>query len=424
MTRLLVLSLGFLLLVFAQTSAQQSDFALKTNFEKRYVSLQLIVEKANTLATLDSAKDQIDTLELDFSQHAKFLDKVLYPESFAQRMTALRNNHLATYDRVYLIQTQGVHITELESRILLLTGKMDSLSAQREGLFRDVEENKNTVAQLRESIKRLTANLAAKDRLLFALVDSLFIAYGRDVSAMNEVQRNALGLRLERAGIVQRISEVAADNLRFLEVTSLQPKDYTALVDQYTQFSNRWHGLGDKIAATVTTSAAARSALVAGTGRGKATAPVVAPGAAVDSLLSLWQTKLMRGYWSSLEREITDRGIQIQHFTDPAGFSVSIRAYVDSLKATEANPSVFVNEIWKDRIDKEWRESLIREKMLGKAEYAALDRLVSELAQDKMDQKFLIYSLVVVAIVILSWWLFTRKPKAKAVEGGNGKGAS
>jgi hypothetical protein len=85
---------------------------------------------------------------------------------------------------------------------------------------------------------------------------------------------------------------------------------------------------------------------------------------------------------------------------------------------------VFVNDIWKERIDKEWRESLIREKMLGKAEYAALDRLVSELAQEKLDQRFLIYSLIVVALVLVAWWVFTRKPKTPPpAQASSGNGA-
>jgi hypothetical protein len=131
----------------------------------------------------------------------------------------------------------------------------------------------------------------------------------------------------------------------------------------------------------------------------------------------------MNGFWSSLEREFIDRGAKVQHFTDPASFSASIRAYVDTLKTTGASPSVFVNDIWKERVDKEWRESLIREKMLGKAEYAALDRLVSELVQEKVDKRFLIYSLIVVALVLLGWWVFTRKPKTPAAPPAKGNGA-
>lgn len=422
MTGSLKLTLAALLLT-ATSVAQQSDYALKTDFERRYAALQAAVEKAAALSTLDSAKDQIDALELDFSQHAALLDKVLYPDSFAQKITALRNSHLATYDRVYLIQTQGVHITELESRILVLTGRMDSLSTQRGDLFRQLEEHKGTEAQLRETIRRLSANLTAKDKLLFSLVDSLFIAYGRDISGMSEMQREALGRKLENAGIVERIAGVAEDNLRFLEVTSLQPKDYTVLVDQYTQFSNRWKGLGDKITTVVAASSAARTAQVSGVRKGTPPPPPVQPGLAVDSLLSLWQGKLMNGFWSSLEREFIDRGAQVRHFTDPASFSASIRAYVDTLKTTGASPSVFVNDIWKERVDKEWRESLIREKMLGKAEYAALDRLVSELVQEKVDKRFLIYSLIVVALVLLGWWVFTRKPKTPATPPASGNGA-
>jgi len=195
------------------------------------------------------------------------------------------------------------------------------------------------------------------------------------------------------------------------------------LVDQYTQFSNRWKGLGDKITTVVAASSAARTAQVSGGRKGTPSHAPAQPGLVVDSLLSLWQGKLMNSFWSSLEREFIDRGAKVQHFTDPASFSASIRAYVDTLKTTGASPSVFVNDIWKERVDKEWRESLIREKMLGKAEYAALDRLVSELVQEKVDKRFLIYSLIVVALVLLGWWVFTRKPKTPATPPASGNGA-
>jgi hypothetical protein len=95
-----------------------------------------------------------------------------------------------------------------------------------------------------------------------------------------------------------------------------------------------------------------------------------------------------------------------------------VRTYVDNLKKDDQDPSAFVNELWKGRIDREWREALSKESMLGKTEYAALDKLVSELSQGKVDQKFILYSLLVVLLVAAAWWFFVRKPKPKPAPPG------
>jgi hypothetical protein len=50
--------------------------------------------------------------------------------------------------------------------------------------------------------------------------------------------------------------------------------------------------------------------------------------------------------------------------------------------------------------------------MLGKEEYASLDKLVSELARSKIDMKFLLYVCIIGVVILVLWWLVARKPKA------------
>jgi hypothetical protein len=49
--------------------------------------------------------------------------------------------------------------------------------------------------------------------------------------------------------------------------------------------------------------------------------------------------------------------------------------------------------------------------MLGKAQYAALDKTVSELGQQKLDAKFILYIILFAAVVAGIWWFVGRKPK-------------
>ena len=110
------------------------------------------------------------------------------------------------------------------------------------------------------------------------------------------------------------------------------------------------------------------------------------------------------------------KGTRLQPFTDGRSFSASIRNYVDSAKARGEDPTSFVNDVWRARIDKEWREALSHESMLGATEYAALDKYVSTLSEERFDLKFVLYMAIVVVLVALVVWRFRRKPKALTPE--------
>jgi hypothetical protein len=410
-----------LVVTSASVMAQASDYAIKKNFEERYKLLQERVDSSRTIAQLDTLKQQIDSLEAEFSPRAAFLDKVLYPESFAERINSLRGRHILTYDRVYLLQTQGVRISELESRIALMQTRIDSLSSQKDQLFAQLQEARRNVQNLRDAVRRLTANLSLKDKLIFALVDSIFLPYDKNLNQVSEMQREAIARKLERANVVTRVYEFAADNVKFLEVTQLQAKDFAELVDQYQQFKGKWDGLGDKMNAVaasgneVISTAGAPSPGHGGTAVKASTTP---PRAQVDSVVAEWRKKLQAAFWASLQKEFTDKQLTILPFTDAAGFSASVRAYVEAVKQSGQDPKVFVDEVWKDRIDREWREALTKESMLGKTEYAALDKMVGELSREKFDIKFIFYIILVVAVVVAVWWFFFRKPQPKAPEQG------
>jgi hypothetical protein len=212
------------------------------------------------------------------------------------------------------------------------------------------------------------------------------------------------------------VYEIALDNKRFLEVTQLQGKDYANLIDQYQQFDSHWRGLRDKMVAVATAPEPqqAEAATKGKKARGTTLPPAhFDPAQHVDSAIAEWQTKLQSSFWAALAREFSGKNVSINPFTDGKSFSASVRECVERYKASGEDPSVFVNDIWKNRVDREWRDALMKETMLGKTEYASLDKIVSELGQEKVDQKFIIYSLIVILIVFLSWWFFIRKPKAK-----------
>jgi hypothetical protein len=175
----------------------------------------------------------------------------------------------------------------------------------------------------------------------------------------------------------------------------------------------KWNGLRDKMVA-VALPPSSRPAPPTKTKGGMPVLTTAAPqpGAQVDSVVNAWNLKLQGSLMASIGKEFSGNGIQLQPFGDARTFSQSVRAYIATLKTSGQDPSVFVEKVWKERIDREWRDVLSKESMLGKAEYAALDQLVSELHAQQVGGHFYLYIVLVLALVAAIWWFFFRKPRA------------
>jgi hypothetical protein len=417
MTRVGTFALALLLCTFTHGWAQESDFQIKRDFEDRAAEIKARIDASTSTAQLDSLKNALDGFELDFQPHSAFLDKALYPQTFLGRIADLRQLFDRTLIRVQTIQSQGTQIVQMESAIQVLTYRLDTLTAQRDRLYIELQQNKANATALRETVRRLQHMLQAQDKLVFALVDSIFMPYGNDLAKVSDVQRDALTNKLESNNLVGRVYNIAADNVRFLEATELQGKDFASLLDHYQQFDARWKGLSNRIQ-DVTLAAQAlpqeqAKAMHPGSPAGQSVSRTAAnpQTAKVDSLLSVWSSRLRGAFWGAIGREFTSRGVQIPPFSDAPGFSASVRTYVQSLETSGQDPTFFVDEIWKARIDKEWREALVRDGMLGKEEYASLDKLVSELVRTKIDMKFVLYVGIIGLIVFVLWWMLAKKPK-------------
>ena len=400
--------------------AQQSDFAITRGFDDQYKALSAAIENALSVAGLDSIRAEVDSCDVRYAKHEQLLDRYLYPETFAGRMKSLRTSHALTYDRVYLITTQGVRLEELETRIFTLTQRVDTLTAERTRLLAEIQTLKKSSTEYRDLVRRLQANILAKDRLILALIDTVFQRYNKDFTQAGDIQRESLTRQVEKANLLGRVDGVAADNLAFLETTTLQPKDYITLVEQYQQFASRWTALREKlVAASVagTTGPAATGSRTGSPTRGAsspgslAATDQTAPAARVDSVLEAWGAKLQSVYWQGVEQEFVSRGVAVDPFHDAATFAASIRALVGRYAESGADPSLFVNDIWRNRIDKEWRESLVKPALLGAAEYAALDEIVGQLARPAIDTKFVVIIAIFLALVAGIWWFLARKPK-------------
>ena len=122
-----------------------------------------------------------------------------------------------------------------------------------------------------------------------------------------------------------------------------------------------------------------------------------------------WHASLQKAFWTALLKEFRERDIEVRTFSDAPGFSASIREYIQGVKTNKLDPRVFVEDVWKARIDREWKAALTRESILGNEEYAALHSLVTGLTPPAMDTPYLIYIGIIAVVAAVLWWLLARK---------------
>lgn len=381
--------------------AQESDHAYLQTLRGEIEHVQHLIHNASTARELDSAALRLTALEERYGPRREFIDRSLHPETLEGTLQSLRTLIARSYEQTLTAEEYALRIRSLEEEVQRLASQLDTLATERKQIYERIAEAERTATDLQATVRRLTRTLQTKDRLIFALVDSIFLHYDKDVAQNREAKARSAKMRL---GLVNRIFDVVADNIRFVEVTSLQGRDYSSLLDHYQQFQAKWSGLRDRVnAAELGDATTSRTP-----GTGQQTAPL--PGAHVDSLLVLWETKLNEAFWRALQDEFVARNIDVQPFFDPASFSASIRAYVDSVKGRDDLATEFARDLWKERIDKEWRSALSKEGMLGPVEYAALDQLVSELSQRRVDSTFALTIGIVIAVVLIVWWYLRRTP--------------
>lgn len=391
---------------------QQSDYEVKERFKATYDAIRVDIDSARTAEQVAQIPHRIESLESEYSHHGRLISGAFYPKTFNDMLADLRDRYAFAKEKAMLIQTQGTRIIELEGIMVTLNAELEQLYTERKELLAKLKSTETSLAEQRELVSRLNQNLAANDKLVNAMIDSIFLPFGRNIETLSAAEKDALGKKLEKADIVNRIAGIAQDNVAFLSSTRLEAKDYGVLVSQYYQFKNRWDGLRDKVTAAL----AARNAITKSKMQGKKAAEAAAAESEelaqqVDATIATWRSKLESSFWTSLAAEFSNRGVSVQQFNDPKSFSASIRSYVETAKANGADTRVFVDEIWIQRIDKDWKAALENESMLGKVEYASLDKTVSQLHKEKFNWQIVFWVFNVIAVVVVGWWILTRKPK-------------
>jgi cell division protein FtsB len=401
---------------------QKSDYTTVQLFKTTAQSISKNVDKANSVQECAELNASIDSLEKEFADGKTLLNKAIYPEGYDRTIEHLRGKLLVRQKDLGFIESQVIRITELETTVRGLSDQIQKLNMQNEKLLADIQVLTQNVQKLtgdlfnattpldslHNMIVKLRQGLQDRDALIFALTDSLFLQYDKNVSDMKDVEKQGLMGKIERHNIVGNVKHSIMDNVTFLETTQLKGSDLVALVRQQKRFQSQWTGIAPKLTAIYI--------------NGKARKYEVS---AVDSMLAVWGDKVDDAMWRSLNTLFKEKGFFVKEFNNGEEFSAN---FITFLSEQIQNPNEETNDtrfklftnfhenLWLTDLNAAWLPALTELNKISDTQRKEIEAKVEKWHSIvSPGASWLIYVLVLLGVLlipILAIRLFPKAPKA------------
>jgi len=212
------------------------------------------------------------------------------------------------------------------------------------------------ITELEEVVKALKKSLRKRDELIISIVDSLLPQPLMEQSQLSLQERNAIYVEAEKNNVLSNVKLALQDNIKFLELTSLESGDLIEIKKQQNQFVKFWQDTGPKIVD-----------IYAGeNNKGKEIKEI-------DSLFSIWDFTLEQEVWKNIREQFTYNNINLIEFTNGEEVTNVISSYIDDaiknigVKSSEESNftySSFSDSTWFKVISPKWIPYLIDNKML------------------------------------------------------------
>jgi hypothetical protein len=384
----------------------KSDYQVQKDFETEYRSILEAVRVARTMIECVEIDSRLSDLEATYQQYSPMLEKALYPDGFEGSLTKARGQLDATKEKLNIIEDQYNQILQLETRVRNLATEVDSLSLLNSTLLGELQglraqrlRDKRAIDSLSALVVKLREGMRQRDRMIFAMVDSLFLQYDKDVSAMTDAERQGIAARIERRNVFTNVRKSIDDNVRFLENTSLTGSDFREISKEQKDFRSKWAGLGPRLAELYVGTKSAR-ALEIGT---------------IDTMLMVWDQKLDSAMWRGLTGAFALRGIDMPHFTSTEEFVTAVNGYLDAeiLAASESRDGgkvdryvIFADSIWAADVVPNWLPVMFERSMITKEQVAQIEAKIESWHSHVSPPSILTYGIIGLFVIIVFLVLF------------------
>ncbi len=351
MNRIILL---LILLVITNQLFSQSDYDLVNSFKQKYNQLEEAITKAKNLEELNSIVADIDRFRNEYVEQKALLDKSLYPGNFDKTFERLnisfviRNQNFTTID---ILQTENL---ELKEQVTLLNKRNAELMNKIQEYEYTDKKDVNKAAELDALVKELRRSLRKRDELIVSIVDSLLPMM--EQTQLSSQEMNSIYIEAERNSVLSNVKHSLLDNIRFIELTSLEPGDLTEIKKQQNKFVEFWQGAGTKLVDIYA-------------GKNKKNKEIKE----IDSLFSIWNFTLEQEAWRNIREEFAYNNINLIEFTNSEEFANVLTSFIDEAiknigvkSPAESNLtySSFSDSTWFKVISPNWIPFLIDNKML------------------------------------------------------------
>ena len=400
-----VTQLFILLIVFGIGNSifAQSDREIVDKFKAEYVSIEKSIKDATTLQELNLVLDEITMLKQDFAQHKELLDKSLYPDKYDASMEKLNKAYLLRQGDFSTIDVLQTEVGELKQQVEFLNQRNNELLVQVQKLEDQRQKDAKTIKKLENLVAELRSSIRERDDLVLSMIDSLMPPTMRDKESLTIEDKNMVASDEKKDNVLSNVKTTIRDNIRFIQATSLKPKDLESIREQQKDFVTKWQKVGVKLVEVYAEDGNKTEELKH-----------------IDELFNEWSTVVKQEAWESIIDEFSLNGIELMSFKSGAEFTNSVDMFIgDELKnlgvksdeESKRTYSQFADSTWFATIQPVWMNYLVENKMLTDENKNKMESKISEWKNALYPSYWWIYLIVAVVVIAGAAFFFMKRKK-------------
>lgn len=373
----------------------KSDYEIKQNFTEQYAKLNKAIEQASEVEEINDLVQQVNEMDQEFNSHHKLLDQVLYPDTYRERMDALKQRAESAQERIQTITEQQSQLDQLTGKVSNFEGRLGNLSSRTDSLQKVIQQSKANERELNAMVRRYRNNLQERDEFIMNVVDSMFVTYSNlDLQSVKGMSESMNKARMNSDGnALHLIRAIASQNLQLLNSSdNLATQDYLRMYTVQQRFSQMWSRLDDKLLA-IYASSKERDQIRS----------------EINKSLASWNEKVSTQTWNTLNSAFAEAGIKLDKFADSEGFYNALTSYVNQgIKQSKEGGGQEANQkfqnfqsFWINTVKADWANYLNDSNMLSYEQIAGVDQKLSQWETVAQPTDYTMYILLGIAVLII-----------------------